>query len=285
MNQPIVDCQGLVHIYKANGLEVVALQGLDLEVHEGETIAIVGRSGSGKTTLMNILAGVEVPSAGRAVVAGHDLTKMEPAERNLYRRGVVGYLWQQSALNLVPELTALGNVQLPQIPTTPASERVRRSTQLLQQLGLGARLDSRPAQLSGGEQQRLALAVAIANRPRVLLADEPTGELDTSTASEIMQDLRRLQQALGATVVLVTHDRQVEHHVDRVIRIRDGRTSTETRYVDLGGDVVADELVILDQAGRLQLPRAYVEALGLRGRVRVRREGDRLVILRAEGKA
>jgi ABC-type lipoprotein export system ATPase subunit len=275
----MVDCQGLVHIYKTGELEVVALQGLDLTVQEGEAIAIVGRSGSGTTTLMNVLAGMEVPSAGRAAVAGWDLTQLEPRDRDRYRRDVVGYLWQHSMLNLTPELSAFDNVQVPLL----ASRRSRRERRehvraLLAAMGLDQRLDHSPAQLSGGEQQRLALCVALANQPSLLLADEPTAELDSATAAAILADLRELQSQLGTTIVMVTHDRHVERHVDRVIRIRDGRTSTETRY----RRDVADELVILDRAGRLQLPKAHVEALGLKDRVRVRREGDRLVILRPE---
>jgi ABC-type lipoprotein export system ATPase subunit len=275
----MVDCQGVVHIYKTGELEVVALQGLDLSVQEGESIAIVGRSGSGKTTLMNVLAGMEVPSAGRAQVAGWDLTQLNPSERDRYRRDVAGYLWQHSMLNLTPELSAFDNVQVPLL----ASRRSRRERRehvraLLAAMGLDQRLDHSPAQLSGGEQQRLALCVALANQPSLLLADEPTAELDSATAAAILADLRELQSQLGTTIVMVTHDRHVERHVDRVIRIRDGRTSTETRY----RRDVADELVILDRAGRLQLPKAHVEALGLKDRVRVRREGDRLVILRPE---
>jgi ABC-type lipoprotein export system ATPase subunit len=273
----MVDCRGLVHIYKAGDLEVVALQGLDLTVEQGESIAIVGRSGSGKTTLMNVLAGMEIPSAGRVTVAGQDLIQLSGGRRDSYRREVVGYLWQHSMLNLTPELTAFDNVQLPLLAAGRSrSHRREHARRLLEEMGLGERLGHAPAHLSGGEQQRLALAVALANQPALLLADEPTAELDGATASAILQDLRGVQRQLGTTVVMVTHDSQVERHVDRVIRIRDGRTSTETRY----REDVADELVILDRAGRMQLPKAHVDALGLRDRVRVRREGDRIVIER-----
>ena len=273
----MVDCQGLVHIYKTGELEVVALQGLDLSVREGESIAIVGRSGSGKTTLMNVLAGMEVPSAGRAQVAGWDLTQLNASERDRYRRDVVGYLWQHSMLNLTPELSAYDNVQVPLLASRGGRRERRSHAQaLLAAMGLDKRMAHRPAQLSGGEQQRLALCVALANQPSLLLADEPTAELDSATAEGILTDLRELQAQLRTTVVMVTHDRHVERHVDRVIRIRDGRTSTETRRD------ATEELVILDRAGRLQLPKAHVEALGLRDRVRVRREGERLVILRPD---
>ncbi len=282
--QAFVECDGLVHIYKADGLEVVALQGLDLRVGEGECIAIVGRSGSGKTTLMNVLAGMETPSAGRAHVADRDLVQMTERQRDQYRREVVGYLWQNSQLNLAPELTALENVQMPLLAAScPPARRQDRAIELLEGLALRERRDHRPPQLSGGEQQRLALAVALANRPRLLLADEPTAELDGANAQRLLADLRQLQQRWGITVIMVTHDTQVERYVERVIRIRDGRTSTETRWVESAGTVVADELVIMDRAGRLQLPRAYVEALGLRDRVRVHLEADHLRIVPLDG--
>jgi putative ABC transport system ATP-binding protein len=279
----LVETEGLVHIYKTVDLEVVALQGLDLRVAEGETIAIAGRSGSGKTTLMNILAGVEVPSAGRARVAGHDLSHMSESDREQYRRQVVGYLWQRSGINLWPELTAAENVQVPMLAErgnrTAAS---RRAQHLLDALGLKRHSDRRPAQLSSGDNERLALAVALANQPRLLLADEPTAELDGLTARALLADLAELLRELGTGAIMVTHDPQLERYVDRVIHIRDGRTSTETRWVEQAGDVVADELVILDKAGRLQLPRHLVEELGLGERVRIRREGNSLRILPRE---
>lgn len=280
--EQLVECEGLVQIYKTADLEVVALQGLDLAVAEGETIAVVGRSGSGKTTLMNVLAGVEPPTAGRVRVAGHDLSRMSAGERERYRRETVGYVWQRAAANLWPELTALGNVQVPMLAgRLAAGERVARSAELLEALGLGGLGDRRPAELSGGENQRLALAVALANRPRLLLADEPTAELDSETARKLLDDLVALLKRTGSSAVIVTHDKALERHVNRVIQIRDGRTSTETRYVDRAGELVADETVIIDRAGRLQLPRAYVERLGLGARVRVHIEDDHVRVYRA----
>jgi ABC-type lipoprotein export system ATPase subunit len=279
MTAALVECEGLVHIYKSDGLEVVALQGLDLRVAEGETIGIVGRSGSGKTTLMNILAGMETPSAGRVRVADWDLAELGESRRDSYRREMVGYLWQHATLNLTPELNAADNLQMPMLAAhTPRRERRDRAQHLLERLGLAGRARHHPSQLSGGEQQRLALGVALANHPRLLLADEPTAELDGTTAQAILADLQEIQQEFGITVVMVTHDARVERHVDRVIRIRDGRTSTETRWVESAGLVVKDELVIMDRAGRLQLPKAYVEALGLGDRVRIHLEQDHLRI-------
>jgi ABC-type lipoprotein export system ATPase subunit len=279
--QPLVEAEGLVHIYKTAELEVVALQGLDLRLQERETIAIAGRSGSGKTTLMNILAGVEIPTAGRARVAGHDLARMESREREAYRRQAVGYLWQHALVNLWPELSAMENVQVPMLAVGSEGGRGRgqRARRLLEALGLGRHLERRPAQLSGGENQRLALAVALANHPRLLLADEPTAELDGATARAVLADLATVLRELGAGAIMVTHDRQLERYVDRVIQIRDGRTSSETRYVEEEEGLVADEVIILDRAGRLQLPRRLVEELGLKDRVRVHREGGAIHIL------
>jgi putative ABC transport system ATP-binding protein len=275
-------CEGLVRIYKVADLEVVALQGLDLVVRSGEMIAIVGASGSGKSTLLNILGGLDVPSAGRAVVAGHDLGKLSRRERTAYRRRTVGMVWQQTARNLLPYLTAVENVELPMILDGQA-ERRARATRLLETVGLGERADHRPDRLSGGEQQRVAIAVALANEPDVLLADEPTGELDSVTAAEIFGLLRRINHEIGTTIVIVTHDTLVSDQVGRTVAIRDGRTSTETvRRTELADDgghrVVHDEFAVLDKAGRLQLPRAHVEALGLADRVVLRLVDDHVEI-------
>jgi ABC-type lipoprotein export system ATPase subunit len=282
MTAALVDCQGVVHIYKTGDLEVVALQGLDLNVGVGEMVAIVGRSGSGKTTLMNVLAGLERPSAGRARVGGFDLAQLNDAQRKNYQRRMVGYLWQNTQVNLVPELDVLENVQMPLLGAGwSVSDRVQRAHYLVDALGLSSRADNHPAELSAGEQQRLGLAVALANQPRLLLADEPTSQLDSATARGVLEDLRRLQSELGTTVIMVTHDHQVEEYVERVVLIRDGRTSTETRYAGVPGGRTADELVIVDAAGRLQLPAEYVEALGLRGRARVRMEDGRIIVVPA----
>jgi ABC-type lipoprotein export system ATPase subunit len=283
MTQPLVECEGLVHIYKTAELEVVALQGLDLRVEAGEMVAIAGRSGSGKTTLMNLLAGVEPPSAGAARVAGHDLARMDERERDRYRREVVGYLLQHSLANLALDLSVIQNVQVPMI-ASGRRRRGSRARKLLEKLGLGTQARLRPAQLTGAEAQRLALAVALANEPRLLLADEPTAELDGANARELLVDLTSLLRDLGTAAIMVTHDQQLERHVDRVIQIRDGRTSTERRWLARpnGDREVADELVILDRAGRLQLPRAHVEKLGLRDRVRVHLEDGSIRITPAE---
>ncbi|MDQ3880335.1 MAG: ABC transporter ATP-binding protein [Chloroflexota bacterium] len=271
-------CANLVRIYKVADLEVVALQGLDLEVGAGEMVALVGVSGSGKSTLMNILAGLDLPSAGRAWVAGYDLTQLGRRERTRYRRTVVGFIWQQTGRNLLPYLSALENVELPMILDRRPNRRAR-ARELLAMVGLADRAGHRPHRLSGGEQQRVAVAVALANTPSVLLADEPTGELDQATAAEIFSLLQRVNTELGTTIVVVTHDPLVSQQVQRTIAIRDGRISTETVWrTETTGDgdhrVVAEEFAVLDRAGRLQLPRAHVEALELADRVRLRLEED-----------
>ena len=271
-------CEGLVRIYKVADLEVVALQGLDLVVGVGEMIAIVGASGSGKSTLLNILGGLDTPSAGRAVVAGHDLGQMGRRERTRYRRRVVGTIWQQTARNLLPYLTAQENVELP-MTLDGRKGRSERATRLLELVGLGERREHRPDRLSGGEQQRVAIAVALANEPEVLFADEPTGELDTTTSTEIFGLLRRINEELGTTIVIVTHDALVSEQVQRTVAIRDGRTSTETlRRTELGDDgdhrAISEEFAVLDRAGRLQLPKQHIAALELQHRVRLRHEED-----------
>jgi ABC-type lipoprotein export system ATPase subunit len=271
-----------VRIYKVADLEVVALQGLDLLVAEGEMIAIVGASGSGKSTLLNILGGLDAPSAGRAVVAGHDLTRMGRRERTEYRRRVVGHIWQQTSRNLLPYLSAVENVEVP-MALDGRGERRHRALELLGLVGLADRAAHRPDRLSGGEQQRVAIATALANRPPVILADEPTGELDSATSAEIFALLRELSAELGTTVVIVTHDPLVSEQVGRTVAIRDGRTSSETvRRTELTDEgqhrIVAEEFAVLDRAGRLQLPKAHIEALGLHGRVRLRLEEDHVEI-------
>ena len=283
-SEALIVCDNLVKIYKVADLEVVALQGLDLLVESGEFIALVGASGSGKSTLLNILGGLDVPSAGRATVAGHALGEMGASERTAYRRRVIGFVWQQSARNLLPYLTAAENVELPMLlEGVSADQRQARAAHLLELVGLAERSDHRPDRLSGGEQQRVSIAVAISNRPAVLFADEPTGELDSDTAQQIFDLLRSINRELGVTIVVVTHDPLVSERVTRTIAIRDGRTSTETLRRSAISDagehhLVAEEYAVLDRVGRLQLPRAHVEALGLHRRVRLVLEDDHITV-------
>lgn len=276
MPEPFIACENLVKIYQVAGLEVVALQGLDLVVEQGEMMGIIGASGSGKTTLMNVLGGLDRPSAGRVTVDGQDLLKLSAAALDRYRRKQVGFIWQQTSRNLIPYLTARENVELPMtIAGVGMREKARRSRELLTAMGLWGHHKHQLAQLSGGQQQRVAIAVALANKPLLLLADEPTGELDSNTAQEILAILRQMNNELGLTTLIVTHDPQVARSVDRVVTIRDGRTSSETvrRVSDVEAALTAnipsqpekqaspvfDEYVVVDAAGRLQVPPEILE--------------------------
>jgi ABC-type lipoprotein export system ATPase subunit len=282
----LISCDRLVRVFTTDGVEVQALQGLDLLVKEGELMALVGASGSGKSTLMNILAGLDEPTAGAAKVAGCDLLTMGAKERLHYRRNVVGFVWQQTARNLMPYLTAAQNVALPmQLKGRGKNaERTARADRLLAMMEVADCRDRRPAQMSGGQQQRVAIAVALANEPSVLLADEPTGELDSATADEIFGAFRRANEELGTTIVIVTHDQTVATEVRRTVAIRDGRTSTEVlRRTEVDAEtgqesVVAREYAMLDRAGRLQLPADYTESLDMRHRVMLELEQDHIGI-------
>ncbi|MFI8767416.1 ABC transporter ATP-binding protein [Streptomyces sp. NPDC053792] len=277
----LIACDRLVRIFTTDGVEVQALQGLDLLVKEGELMALVGASGSGKSTLMNILAGLDVPTAGAARVAGCDLLGMDGKARLRYRREVVGFVWQQTARNLLPYLTAAQNVALPMQLRGRAKQKAERAEELLAMLGIAEIRDRRPHQLSGGQQQRVAIAVALANNPAVLLADEPTGELDSATGEQVFAAFRRANEELGTTIVIVTHDQAVASEVRRTVAIRDGRTSSEvlrrTEVDELGQEsMVAREYAMLDRAGRLQLPAEYTQALGMEHRVALELEQDHI---------
>jgi ABC-type lipoprotein export system ATPase subunit len=274
-------CDRLVRIFVSDGIEVQALQGLDLLVAKGELTAIVGASGSGKSTLMNILAALDAPTAGRVRVAGHDLSALTGRERTHYRRRAVGFVWQQTERNLLPYLTAWQNVLMPmQFSAVPRKARGRRAGDLLDLFGVGYCANRTPAMMSGGEQQRVAVATAMANEPGVLLADEPTGELDSETARTVFDALRTANTELGVTILVVTHDPMLSGQVRRTVAIRDGRTSSETlRRPDAdaaGTPAHAVEYALVDRAGRIQLPRDMLDALQIRERVRLEAEPDHI---------
>lgn len=268
---PYIECRDLFKIFKRAELEVVALRGVDLEVQPGEMVAIVGASGSGKSTLLNILSGLDRPSAGQVRVGHRDLLNISDGELVLYRRLDVGFVWQATARNLVPYLTVSENIELPQaIAGEDGAIRRERSMELLSLLGMEDKANRETHQLSGGEQQRLAIAVAMANRPPLLLADEPTGELDTQTAIQVFQLLREINRSFQVTVVVVTHYPGIAEHMDRVLLIRDGRISAE-RYP-------REEYLVVDRVGRLQLPQEYVEKLQIQGLVKADINGDQVNI-------
>jgi peptide/nickel transport system ATP-binding protein len=280
-NQKFIVCNNLVKIYKIADLEVVALQGLDLEVEKGEMMALVGPSGSGKSTLLNVMGALDTPSVGQIKVGDVDLLNMDGRQRVHYKREVVGFLWQQPARNLLSYISARENIELPLMLTKrSARERVARVDELLGVLGLLERADFRPDQLSGGEQQLVALGVALANNPQLVLADEPTGQLDSESAEKMFDALREINKRYDTTIIIVTHDPEVAAKVDRVVGIRDGRTSTEIRrernHVD--GSMLEEEWVILDRTGRMQIPQVYVDALAMRGRVKIRLEPDHVSV-------
>ncbi|MGD8200489.1 ABC transporter ATP-binding protein [Ornithinimicrobium sp. W1679] len=280
--RPDIWCEDLVRIYSTEGVEVQALQGLNLVVDPGDVVALVGASGSGKSTLLTILSGLDRPTGGRARVAGVDLMAMSRAQRVDYQRSVVGFVWQQTSRNLLPFLTAADNVALPMV-ISGRKERAARVEELLGLLGVADCAGRRPAQLSGGQQQRVAIATALANSPSVLLADEPTGELDDAASEQVLGAMRSAAEELGTTVLVVTHDPTVSDHVRRTVQIRDGRTSTEVlrqRVVDADGveRTVAREYTVIDRAGRIQLPRAHVEELGLHDRVRIEKESSHVQV-------
>ncbi|NMB29943.1 MAG: ATP-binding cassette domain-containing protein [Clostridiales bacterium] len=277
-------------------MEVVALQGLDLKVRRGEIMAIVGNSGSGKSTLLNMLGGLDKPSAGNLFVDGKDLLKFTDKDFIEYKRHTVGFVWQNNARNLIPYLTAVQNVELPMI-LGRSKERREWALELLEMVGLTDRQSSRLDQMSGGEQQRVAIAIALANKPRLLLADEPTGSVDTKTADMILDVFKELNSKMGVTIVIVTHDRNLAKKIDRVVSISDGRTSTEIlrrrSYSDelsSIGDTLAveedahDEVLVLDRAGRLQLPKEYIDTLGIKGgdRVKVELDNNKISIFKYE---
>ncbi len=277
MSEAFIQCENVVKIYKVADLEVVALQGVDLEIQSGEMMALIGPSGSGKSTLMNILGGLDTPSAGQVQVGSHNLLDMKRREQVLYRRKAVGFVWQQTARNLLPYLTAQENVELPMaLDGMKTRERRERAQDLLRQVGLEQRFEHRPAHLSGGEQQRVAIAVAMANLPPLLLADEPTGEVDTEAANAIFDVFRAMNRSYSVTIIIVTHDYRVSNRVDRVIGMRDGRVSTEVlRKRDAAGMTLSeDEFAVLDRSGRLQLPQPYIDQLEMENRVRLHLETD-----------
>ena len=278
---PDILCIDLVRIFTAKGIEVQALQGLNLRVDPGEMVALVGASGSGKSTLLTILSGLDTPTAGVAHVAGHNLLEMGRAERIRYQRRSVGFVWQQTSRNLLPYLTAAENVAMALTVAggTTAKEREARVAEVLELLDVGDCRDRRPFEMSGGQQQRTAIAVAMANAPKVLLADEPTGELDEATSTEVLAAMRTVNEESGVTTLIVTHDPAVSGHVRRTIQIRDGRTSTEVlrrMETDEHGTEysIAEEFAVMDRAGRLQLPEEFTSALRLQDRVRLALEPD-----------
>lgn len=273
----MIECDNLVKIYKTKDIEVLALQGLDLKVEKKELMAIIGNSGSGKSTFLNMIGGLDRPSAGKLYVDGKNLFRMTEGELVDYKKNTVGFVWQNNARNLLPYLTARENIMTPML-FAKGSEKEDRAMELLELVGLGKRKDSRLSQLSGGEQQRIAIAIALANNPKLLLADEPTGSVDRNTSDYILDMFRELNEQMGITIVIVTHDKGLARKVNRVVSIRDGKTSSErimkNDYVNKLSDIsfnwnsaedTQEEYAVLDRAGRIQIPRELLNDIGVEG--------------------
>lgn len=273
MPETMIRAEGLVKIYKTRETEVLALQGLDLTVEEGELTALIGNSGSGKSTFLNMIGGLDRPSAGTLVVGGRNLFTLTEKELVLYKRDTVGFVWQNNARNLLPYLSALENVMLP-MHLSDVRKKKDKALELLEMVGMSAKRHGRLNTLSGGEQQRIAIAIALANSPRLLLADEPTGSVDPKTASYIFDVFTELNRN-GQTILIVTHDVALSKRVKRVVAIRDGKISSERilkeKYaqrlqeasVDWRTEDTQEEYAVVDKAGRVQLPRELLSALQL----------------------
>ena len=215
----------LYKIYKEGDIETVALRGASLNIAEGEFVAITGRSGAGKSTLMNLIGGLATPSAGKVIIDGIDIAKLSEAERAAFRRQKIGIVYQTD--NLIPFLTALENVLLP-MQLASGKHPTETARQLLSEVGLAERMNHKPGMLSGGERQRVAIAIALANQPRLILADELTGELDSATATKVMDLLLKLNREHKLTLIVVTHNKAVAAYARRQVHIQDGQLSEAT---------------------------------------------------------
>lgn len=295
----IVECDGLVKLYKTSEVEVMALQGLELQIEKGELIAIIGKSGSGKTTLLNIIGALEQPSAGKIYIDGQELSTLSPKQLEDIRKKKIGFVWQKSSQNLFPYMTAVENIES-QLYYEKMSKKARRekALSLLEEVGLSDKADSFPSELSGGEQQRVAIAVALIRDPEILLADEPTGAVDSKTSDMIQNLFRKLNRERGVTVIIVTHDISLANKVDRVVMISDGRVTTEKimkeeykenitsiNSEDFDMSNVHEEFSVLDKAGRLKLSDEIREQTGLNSsRVKVEVIDGKVVISSTESK-
>ncbi len=222
MSTPIVKTQSLNKVYRGSGIDTIALDNVDLEIHSGEFIAIMGPSGSGKSTLLNLIGALDSPSSGKIFIDGIEITSLNSANLALLRNKKFGFIFQ--SFNLISRLTSLANVEIPlSILGISSKRRKKRSYEMLKMVGLGDRWHHKPNELSGGEQQRVAIARALSTNPSIILGDEPTGNLDSKTGSNIIKLLKELNTTTGKTVILITHDSNIAREASRVISVRDGK--------------------------------------------------------------
>ena len=291
MSEVMIQADGLVKIYKSKQTEVLALQGLDLTVEKGELTALIGNSGSGKSTFLNMIGGLDRPSAGSLLVDGKNLFTMGERELVCYKRDTVGFVWQNNARNLLPYLSALENIMLP-MHISGQKKKKEKALELLEQVGMTAKRNNRLNTMSGGQQQRVAIARAIVKSPAIILADEPTGSVDTKTADIIFDIFRELNRN-GQTILIVTHDIALSKKVRRVVAIRDGKISSERilkeKYADRLKELTVDwrnedtqeEYAVIDKAGRVQIPRELWDKLALRdNKVKLELRGDEILLSR-----
>ncbi len=289
MAEEMIRADSLVKIYKTKETEVLALQGLDLTVEEGELTAIIGNSGSGKSTFLNMIGGLDKPSAGSLFVDKKNLFTMSEKELVLYKRDTVGFVWQNNGRNMLPFLSALENVMMP-MNLSSTRHKHDKALELLEMVGMSHKKHSKMNMLSGGEQQRIAIAIALANSPKLLLADEPTGSVDFKTADFIFDVFTELNRN-GQTILIVTHDIALSKKVKRVIAIRDGKISSERvlkeefadrlkeSNIDWRAADTQDEYVVLDKANRLQIPSELISGLGLTdNKVKIHAKDDQIII-------
>ena len=279
-----IDCQDVYKIYKASELEVVALRGLDLRVKKGEVIGIVGASGSGKSTLLNLLAAYDIPSAGRVNIKGRNLAYFSSSDVYKFRANEIGFILQQPSANLFPYLTAKENVELPTLLNAKPDQE--DTEKLLKIVGLENRMFHLPKMLSGGEQQRVAIAIALANNPSILLADEPTGELDEKTSMEIFDVFQHINEELETTIIVVSHDPNISQRIGRVLIIKDGKIGIEIRRKDGFSGIsnsldrleLLEEISIFDAQNRLQIPEEYLRKTGIENTAIISIKGDEIII-------
>lgn len=294
MSKNIIECDNLYKIYKTEDDEVFALQGLDFTTEEGELMAIIGSSGSGKSSLLNILGGLDKPTTGKLFVDGIDMFKLSERQMRLYRRNTVGFVWQNSGRNLLSHLTAFENIELIARMSNSREKSRKIASDLLEMVGMANRMNNKVSQMSGGEQQRVAIAIALANNPRILLADEPTGSVDSKTCESIFDLFKHLNKNLNLTIIIVTHDMQVAHNVKRVVSISEGKISKEliakeSYAMAANGEIIVtnidnedthEEFLILDRHNRVQIPEQFLEEINIkkRGKIKAKLEEDRIIL-------